>query len=375
MACLKLSYPSTGAPSMLRVVHSSDQEKSVWPEPLSEGKIIPLFRHVEAKETDQKIGVNGYVLNNPLGSIDPSGEFIFTALLPGIGIFIDAALWGAVIGGAGYTASVAMSPGGFNNWNAGQFWKSVGIGAVSGVATAGIGNAFGAVGSGGFGGEVARGFAHGLSNGIISGVTGGDFKSGFLSGALGSLAGSGFGSVFGDGKLGAYAFSGLAGGVGAELSGGNFWQGAAIGVMNAGLNHLQQGISYSIKAKGRELNPDNYVVKNGKLRGNVRDLYEGLVDAMETQDFQYKVTGGDRYVGADGKVYSSTNNSVFSGSGKAHIRGDAIDLRIKYNNGENLPLSIVRPVVTSRTQLIFDPNAMPNSYADKHYHLQLPRNR
>jgi RHS repeat-associated protein len=184
----------------------------------------------------------GYVLNNPLSLNDPSGEFIFSALIPGLGIFIDAALWGAVLGGAGYTASVALSPGGFKNWNSGQFWKSVGIGAVSGVATAGIGQAFGAVGSGGFGGEVLRAFGHGLSNGIISGVAGGNFESGFLSGALGSLAGSGFQSVFGNGAVGTYAFSGLAGGVGAELSGGDFWQGAAIGLMNAGLNHLQQGV-------------------------------------------------------------------------------------------------------------------------------------
>jgi hypothetical protein len=72
--------------------------------------------------------------NNPVIGIDPDGQFVFSALLPGVGIFIDAALWGAVIGGASYTASVAMSNGGFNNWNSGQFWKSVGMGAVSGVA-------------------------------------------------------------------------------------------------------------------------------------------------------------------------------------------------------------------------------------------------
>ncbi|MDD4599296.1 MAG: T6SS effector amidase Tae4 family protein, partial [Lentimicrobiaceae bacterium] len=191
---------------------------------------------------------NGYVycLNNPLVYTDPSGEFIFTALIPGAGIFIDAALWGAVIGGAGYTASVGFSDGGFNNWNSGDFWKSVGMGAISGVATAGVGQMFGAVGSMGFGGEIARAYTHGFAQGMISEAFGGDFMSGFVAGGLGSLGGSAFmmyGGRFASSTIGNYAFSGLAGGVGAELSGGNFWEGAAIGLMTSGLNHLQQGLT------------------------------------------------------------------------------------------------------------------------------------
>jgi hypothetical protein len=86
---------------------------------------------------------------------DPSGEVIFSLFLPGIGTFLDYACWGAVIGEAGYTASVGFSDGGFNNWDWGQFGKSVGIGAVSGVVKAGIGSAFGVVGSNGLMGEVA----------------------------------------------------------------------------------------------------------------------------------------------------------------------------------------------------------------------------
>ncbi|MBQ9201960.1 MAG: hypothetical protein IJ154_06300 [Bacteroidales bacterium] len=59
----------------------------------------------------------------------------------------DAMCWGAVIGGVGYTAGIAFSDGGFNNWNWGKFGKNVGIGAISGITTAGIGHLFGAVGS------------------------------------------------------------------------------------------------------------------------------------------------------------------------------------------------------------------------------------
>ncbi len=181
-------------------------------------------------------------MNNPLKYNDPDGEFIFTAFLGPVGAIIDAACWGAVIGGAGYTASVAFSDGGFSNWNSGNFWQSVGMGAISGAATAGIGSAFGAVGSNGLMGEVARAYTHGFANGMISEAFGGDFMSGFAAGGLSSIAGSSFmmyGGKFANSTLGAYSFSGLGGGIGSELSGGNFWQGAAIGVMNAGLNHIQ----------------------------------------------------------------------------------------------------------------------------------------
>jgi len=193
-----------------------------------------------------------YCFNNPLKYTDLTGEFIFTALLPGAGVFIDAALWGAVIGGAGYTANVAFSDGGFNNWNWGQFGKSVGFGAASGVLTAGIGQAFGAVGSNGIIGEVGRAVSHGVANGMMTGIQGGDFMTGFAAGGLSSLAGSAFmmyGGKFANSNLGIYTFSALAGGVGAELTGGNFWQGAATGLMTAGLNHAQQGLNKLIYNK------------------------------------------------------------------------------------------------------------------------------
>ena len=175
---------------------------------------------------------------------DPSGEFLFSLFLPVIGPFLDAACWGAVIGGGGYTASVAFSDGGFNNWNSGDFWKSVGVGAISGAVTAGIGQMFGPVGSMGIGGELARAYTHGYAQGLISEFTGGSFMTGFASGGLSSLAGSSFLMYeFANSTLGTYLFSGLAGGIGAELTGGDFFQGAAIGIMNAGFNHLQSMVN------------------------------------------------------------------------------------------------------------------------------------
>lgn len=115
----------------------------------------------------------------------------------------------------------------------------MGIGAVSGIATAGIGQVFGAAGN--FGHETARAFAHGFANGVISDLTGGDFGIGFLSGGLASLAGSGFHAIGGDfaqSAVGTLGFSAAIGGMSAELSGGDFWRGAATGATIAGLNHL-----------------------------------------------------------------------------------------------------------------------------------------
>ncbi len=41
---------------------------------------------------------------------------------------------------------------------------------------------------------------------------------------------------------GTYAFSAAMGGLTSELTGGNFWEGAAIGVMVSGLNHLKHNV-------------------------------------------------------------------------------------------------------------------------------------
>jgi RHS repeat-associated protein len=95
--------------------------------------------------TAQGFNRYSYCNGNPLMYIDPDGEFVFSALLAPIGLaplgfIMDAACWGAVIGGGTYTISAAMNSGGLsNNWNSNDFWRSVGVGAVSGAVTGGMG--------------------------------------------------------------------------------------------------------------------------------------------------------------------------------------------------------------------------------------------
>jgi RHS repeat-associated protein len=178
--------------------------------------------------------------NNPMIMVDPDGEFAFVPLLV-------AAAVGAGISSAGYTASVAMSDGGFDNWNWGKFGISAGIGAISGVATYGIGSAFGSVGTNGLGGEIGRAMAHGMSNTTITAAFGGEVNAKtYAIGALSSLAGSGLHFAP---PIGQISGSALVGGVTSEISGEDFWKGAATGAIIGTLNHVKHRIEVGLHVK------------------------------------------------------------------------------------------------------------------------------
>ncbi|WP_410221845.1 RHS repeat-associated core domain-containing protein [Pedobacter sp.] len=231
---------------------------------------------VQDASNTQNFNRYGYVMNNPLIANDPNGEFIW--LVPALIFVAKAAITGAAIAAVSYTASVAFSKGGFDNWNWGQFGKSIGFGAVSGIATAGIGSAFGEIGK--FGHEVLRGLAHGIAQGGISELSGGNFLQGFAAGGLGSLAGSGWqawGGKVAESGLGNIAFSALSGGVGAELTGGDFWQGAATGATVTTLNHLAHMIMQE-----REYE------YNGKKYTNKAELYRDILLDQAAEQFGIK---------------------------------------------------------------------------------------
>jgi len=188
-----------------------------------------------ASGTQKGVYCYTYARNNPLSYTDPDGESIVAALIIG-----------AVINAVAYTASVAMSDGGFKNWNTGQFFLSMGIGAISGAVTAGIGTAFGPVGSAGLLGELGRAGTHAYANFVISGAfgqrpTAGTFATSFAS----SLIGSGTHNFS---TLGQIGISTLTGGVVAELTGGKFWQGAANGAIISSLNHTAHGVVNTTEA-------------------------------------------------------------------------------------------------------------------------------
>jgi len=85
-----------------------------------------------------------------------------------------------------------------------------------------------------------------LSGGLQSTLAGGNFKSGFLSGGISSTLGSltaGWGDA---GQL----FTGIAGGgIGSVIGGGSFIDGAQMGAITVGLNHLAEKSTAGLQKK------------------------------------------------------------------------------------------------------------------------------
>lgn len=192
----------------------------------------------------------GYVMNNPLLYNDPSGEELVTATL------LIAAAIGALIGVASYAIGSYISNGSWEKVSLSGTLKAAFWGAVSGAVTYGIGSCF-QTGAGvattfskTFGGVLVKAAAHGIAQGTLAMMQ--NNGAGFLSGAAGGFFGSlgatawggaggkwqGIGGKYAGSAVGTIAFGALSGGVGAELSGGNFWQGAIAGGIVAGLNHV-----------------------------------------------------------------------------------------------------------------------------------------
>lgn len=195
-------------------------------------------------------------MNNPLMFNDPTGEEPFTLAAITVAALVKAVIIGAAVGLAAYTLSLAVM-GNFDQWNLLGAFKATFTGAVSGAVTFGIGSLFTVAGQaattltalgnnikeavGGFGLAVVQAVTHAISQGILSVVQGDTFLSGAAGGFFGSLGAAAFGEIVKTGTprvIGTLVLGSLSGGIGAEFAGGNFWQGAVIGGVVAGLNHL-----------------------------------------------------------------------------------------------------------------------------------------
>nr|WP_262915806.1 RHS repeat-associated core domain-containing protein [Chryseobacterium taklimakanense] len=243
----------------------------------------------------------GYVLNNPLMYNDPSGEVFF--LIPLVGYFWSAVIVGAVIGAASYLVSSAIMGQAITLKG---FLKSTLWGGISGAVTFGIGSIFSVAGStaltatgtaikeavGGVGLAIVQAGTHAIAQGVMSLMQGGTFQQAFWSGALGSLGASAFGAVAGDfanKAVGQIAFGAVSGGIGAELSGGNFWQGAVIGGIVAGLNHAMHEIGNGEDPpKGKSLKDsikEKYIEIKEQFKEGIEyvsDFYGGVNDFIDT---------------------------------------------------------------------------------------------
>lgn len=203
-------------------------------------RFLNADENIQDPYNTQNYNKYGYVFNNPLMFNDPSGEWIVESA------FLSAVIIGAMVASFSYTIMTSISG---QDWDLGGFFKSTLFGAASAAVTYGIGSVF--VTSAGTATQIAKelgklgtimvqGTAHALAQGIISLVQGQGFESAFVSGLLGSYGASAFSAVagkFASSAVGTIASGAILGGVGSELTGGNFWQGAFIGGMVAAFNH------------------------------------------------------------------------------------------------------------------------------------------
>ena len=104
----------------------------------SVGRFLSPDPIVQAPDNTQNFNRYSYCMNNPLKFTDPDGKIFW--LFP---ILVGAAI-GAVTSGVTYAISAAIS----GNWNSRAFWKSVGIGALSGAISSVLSFGWSAIGKG-----------------------------------------------------------------------------------------------------------------------------------------------------------------------------------------------------------------------------------
>jgi RHS repeat-associated protein len=220
----------------------------------------------------QTLNRYSYVRNNPLKYTDPSGHVI------GIDDIIIGIIIGAAIGGATSAAT------------GGNIWQGILTGAIGGLfgglgAWAGqtfLASTFGET-LGQFVGAVAGGAAGGA---VSAAAVGGNVGIGALTGAFAAGIGLGVGwmneEIF-DGVLSDFSVavigSSLGSGVGTELQGGDFWEGAKYGAIGAGVAH---GVYSLIRAPWANLREEI-------RRKAGSDLASAANDGLEIQinDFKY----------------------------------------------------------------------------------------
>jgi RHS repeat-associated protein len=235
--------------------------------------------YVQDTTNTQSYNRYGYCLNNPFKYTDPSGEFF---VIFGLSKLLSAVIIGALTSAVIYTATTYFSGGQITLKG---FLTAAVTGAISAAVTFGIGDWTSTIKS--FATRATmQALAHGTFNGMMSGIQGGKFWSGFASGALSSIASSlwsggqdlkdvdgklvpvegtgmaGIGGDFANKTGGIIGFGTIMGGVGASLTGGNFWQGAATGLFVSGLNHAMHEAFGDEQQQGKQVTKKSLGIKS-----------------------------------------------------------------------------------------------------------------
>lgn len=239
-----------------------------------------------------------YCVNNPLKYTDVTGN----SYELGVGIIIGVAI--------ALTMHIVNLSKNHQKFNVLGATGVAGVSVFSSVVTFGIGEAVGTIGNFYLQASV-QALAHGLVQGGLYAAQGGKFWTGFASGAISSLVSSawtggehvrdngnqtmsltnieGIGSGASD--AGTLFFGTISGGAGAALTGGNFWQGAATGLVVSGLNHYLHRVNYirTLKSRFNNVNPDAKPTFDEQGTQSLLNDVDGLREA-------YNWSGGNKKI-------------------------------------------------------------------------------
>lgn len=333
-------------------------------------RFLNADENVQDPHNTQNYNKYGYVLNNPLMYNDPSGEFFLAIPV------LTAIIIGAAVGLASYVITGLITGQDISLLGA---FKATLFGAVSGAVTFGIGDIFApaiksaAQMSAGLvkamtqtGYALAQAVAHGVAQGALSLMQGGNATMGAISGAFGSLGASAFGAGMKGLGLGEFAKSGagtvlsgmILGGVGSELLGGNFWEGALIGGIVAGLNHAMHkmdspfgdnddGDDPKPKKKGflskKQTNTIESANKIGAFaEAGVEFIKEGMLEIREAMPLNKKI-GSFKTFSKYFKYVKTAENGIALFTGVGNVASVLVDYN-SYLNGD-----ISGAVLTYRT--------------------------
>lgn len=217
------------------------------------GRFLSADPHIQDPGDTQSLNRYAYVKNNPLAYTDPSG-FFFKSIMKFfqknpiaamvVGIAVAWATGGISLlatGGFNITLGGAITAGATSGLLTGGIKGAI-LGGISGAITAGIGDlGLGFMGDAAFLGKAAL---HGVAQGTLAAVQGGDFGSAFLSASFASVGGSLIGKPSGVGSLIAKTVaSAVIGGTASVIGGGKFQNGAATGAFVYLFNHAHETLS------------------------------------------------------------------------------------------------------------------------------------
>lgn len=298
---------------------------------------------VSNPDNSQNYNRYAYALNNPLMYVDYDGNN------PVAITFAAAVIIGAIIGGVAYVG-MSFYTGTFS-W--GGLAKSIVVGAASGAASFGVGNVIESLSTSicmaaptltqaqiNLMLTIPQAMMHGVAQGFIQGVSGGNGAQSFLTAAISSIAAGGYGMIGGkiaQSGAGQVLFGTFAGGATASLVGGNFWEGAVTGMTVSWLNHRGHIIAQKIAINN---NANQYLIDAGydpkgdltKLPENVRKEYViRMIRNVTPLKLLYEDGGGS----SDESIsYSSTLRNVADTNSNTEGTGTVFGFKAFTNNRE-----------------------------------------